>query len=552
MPTFRSNTTSNTTMTVNVYEVGRSGNAVTARVDWSVKLGSGTSNGSSSSNNRTLYIYRSDGVLLGSGLIKNSQAWSSSQTYSGSFVIAFDVGTTLSGGWNLYIQTSTSGTESCIWTNRNYCTEFGFGWSLYWTRAGAPYSPSLSPNPYENRVTFSWGPASAGVNNAIQTYRVYYRINYGGENLADVGNTTSWTPDVSGWGRGTIVDFYVMAVTQRGDNPWSGWSNAVTKNRIPNQPTSPGVPKTSYIPGDIIRVSFANTGDPDNNLVGFEAATDQNETIVGNSASGAATFVDVNTSGWPQGIQRRFRVRSYDAYGIRSPWSSFTTVVTLNTTPYSPEISFPAAGSKVYNKRPHILLAAGTTNDGPKHILCLNDGSEKTTATVSGFSCGANANLASGQKVVYQPLSELTAGTVNIKSRMYDSYLYSSDVIRSFNVLAFVPEDGDLTIPGMKIKAVHISSLQVAIGNLRAAYGLDAVSWTACHAGASKIGNAVFITEMQTALQGVIDRINGWDTSNSNSDISVAWINPSVIGGGVNRVKLRQAIEQLRDIVKQV
>jgi hypothetical protein len=68
--------------------------------------------------------------------------------------------------------------------------------------------------------------------------------------------------------------------------------------------------------------------------------------------------------------------------------------------------------------------------------------------------------------------------------------------------------------------------------------------------GATLISTAAaLITQLQDALQAVIDRINGWDTSSTDFDISVTWISPAADGGGVDRVKLRQAIEQLRSTI---
>ena len=89
---FRSNSSASTTMTVNL-SVWRNGpdspsTIAYATVNWSATLGSATSLGSGS--NRTLYIYRSDGALLGSAVIKNGVAWSSSTTYSGSFKVLTD------------------------------------------------------------------------------------------------------------------------------------------------------------------------------------------------------------------------------------------------------------------------------------------------------------------------------------------------------------------------------------------------------------------------------------------------------------------------------
>ena len=137
---------------------------------------------------------------------------------------------------------------------------------------------------------------------------------------------------------------------------------------MPNTPTSLTLERTSYIPGETIRVYFANNGDPNGNLAGFEAGTDADAQIVGSNASAGATYVDIDTTGWEQGIQRKFRVRAYDALGAKSSWSNYTAEVTMNTAPLPPSIEYPAKGSTVYSKRPRVLLKAAQTNDGPKHI----------------------------------------------------------------------------------------------------------------------------------------------------------------------------------------
>lgn len=553
MPTFRSNSSSSTNLTVNITQIDRGDGWVKYRCNWSVTTGSATSLGNASGNWRNLRIYTGGGALITDQQIKAaSQYWYSSSTYSGSFDFTLGIGTNAAGSASMYIRTNDTGTQSCIWTNPSYCTTFSVGYSEFYTDCGAPANPTVSPNAFENSVTFSWGAAADGVNNAVQTYHLYYRINGGAEIGIDTGKTTSKVLDTSGIARDAVIDFHIAAIARVG-HTWSGWSNQVRKNRVPNTPTSPSVPKTSYIPGEAIPVSFANTGDPDGNLAGFEVATDQNETIVGTNASASATSVNVNTTGWPQGAQRKFRVRGYDAHGVRGAWSNYTATVTLNTDPVAPAIAYPAAGSTVYNQRPHILAAAGAANDGPKHILCINDGTEKTTAANgAAFSSGTSDNLAGGRQVVYLPPANLSVGAASITARMYDSFLYSAAVNRAFSIAALTVTDPNISTAGMKIKAIHITDLQTAINALRAAYGLTAAAFTAVVAGVTPIGNVAIITELQTALQAVIDRINGWDSATATHDLTVAWINPAAAGGGVDSLKLRQAIEQLRAVIPTI
>jgi hypothetical protein len=53
--------------------------------------------------------------------------------------------------------------------------------------------------------------------------------------------------------------------------------------------------------------------------------------IVGTNASGAATSVNVPTTGWAPGQQWQFLARGYDSYGVRGEWSLPTALVMIGT-----------------------------------------------------------------------------------------------------------------------------------------------------------------------------------------------------------------------------
>lgn len=552
MATFRSNSSASTTLTVNITEIGANLTMREFRVDWSVTLGSATSLGSST--NRTLYIKDSVGGLLAAVIIKNNQTWSAGGTYSGSFNFYADVGTYDANTYYWTPSTSSEGTASCVFTQ--YVTSIAVSSAATWTPVTPASACFCTPSPFETNVTFNWTKGVNGINNSILQYLIKYRYNSSAQTaeFGGIGDVASHVRAMTDASRGDTLEFCVRAITQRGDNPYSAWSSPIRRNRLPYTPTSPSVPKTSYLPGEAVRVSFANNGDPDNNLAGFEVATDADTNIVGTRAGAAITYVDVNTTGWAQGTQRRFRVRSYDTFGVRSSWSNYTALVTFNTTPNVSTISFPTAGSTVYNQYPRILLTAGTRNDGPEHILTLHDTfSEKLTKGNGGaFSCGENNDLSSGRKVIYKGPTSYGTGQKTVTSRMYDGYIFSATASRSFNISSLSFTDPTLTTPGMKIKAVHITELQAAINVLRAAYGISAKVYTPVVAGVTKIAINGIIHELQAGLQDVINLINNWDASGSAFDVSVSWINPDAPGGGVDRVKLRQAIEQVRAIIPTI
>lgn len=129
--TYRSDSSSNTTLTLDFTEKSRSGNNVVYTVSWSVKLGSSTSLGSS--HNRILYIYKSDGTLCGQSTIKNGVAWSAGSTYSGSFDVTVNVGGTAAGTVSLYGITNSTSVTSCVWTNRSYCTNISVPFTASFT-----------------------------------------------------------------------------------------------------------------------------------------------------------------------------------------------------------------------------------------------------------------------------------------------------------------------------------------------------------------------------------------------------------------------------------
>lgn len=350
---FRSNSSAYTTMTVNL-SVSRNGpdspsSVAYATVNWSVTTGSATSLGSAT--NRTLYIYRSDGALLGSSVIKNNVYWVESSTYSGSFSIGFDAGTYDAFTWDLYIQTSAEGTQSCIWTNRSYCTNFGVSWPLFWSYASAPTSLSLSPTTYESAVRLSWGGASSGINNGISTYHCYYRYSddsggsWSSETGVDSGGAAYIDINTAAWPRGRLVQFHVYSIAAQ-NLPLSAFSGTAIKNRAPNKPTgTPTTNKSLYSPGETITITFSppSPRDPDSgtsgDIAGYEAkmqypdGTDYNSgQIMGSNASGSATTISVATNtGWQSGVQWKFLVRAYDAYGVRSTWSTASALVLIGT-----------------------------------------------------------------------------------------------------------------------------------------------------------------------------------------------------------------------------
>lgn len=472
-------------------------------------------------------------------------------------------------GFVVYYTGSSSSTRK-YFRSREYATDSS-KWPLLEIDYTAPTAPSqptgggISPNPCISTIRCSWSGAGAGYNNPITNYYLRWYANGASQWEGYVGNTSYYDINISSYGEGTLFSFDVWAIGTY--NPaWSGNLHIgdVIKDRKPYTPSNVSVPKTSYIPGDTIRVSFTNPGDPDGNLAGFEVGMQDalgnwyggssNPTIVCSNASAAATYVDVNTTGWAQGLQWKFFVRGYDAQGLRSAWSaSPSQLVTMNTAPLQPTINFPINSGTVFNPSPRVLLTAGAWNDGVKHtVLTKMNGAaqEATGSTPSRYSCGTNDTLAGNQKVVYSPAASLGQGAgKTITAWMNDGFLDSPVASSALTVAALAFTDPDLSLPHMKIKAVHLTELQTAINTLRVAYGIAPRAFTAIVPNITLVSNTAVIAELQNAVQDIINLINGWDSSNATFDIAITWQTITAPLGGVDPIKLRQAIEQLRSVL---
>jgi hypothetical protein len=217
--------------------------------------------------------------------------------------------------------------------------------TIQYTSPGTPTNLGFNLNTFETSLRLSWSKGANGTNNAITSQDLQYRTSDDGANwsaetsVALGANDTYYdipAATIASWSRGKFVQFRVGSGSVYTSTVYSGYSGTVRKNRIPNTPTGqPTTDKFVYTPGETIILSFTppNPRDPDTGLtgdiVGYEAkmqspdgADYQNGAIVGTNASGAATTINIPTTGWSPGLRWKFLVRGYDSYGVRGNWSA--------------------------------------------------------------------------------------------------------------------------------------------------------------------------------------------------------------------------------------
>lgn len=193
------------------------------------------------------------------------------------------------------------------------------------TPPGKATGLAITPNTFEVNPTLNWVPGVDGYNNSKKGYNIYFRLNGSGWTFVKYTTNTSLVLETEGYARGTQIECRIDTCSNYFAPVASDYSNVATKNRIPSKPTNVILAKPVYVPGELIRISFNSSADPDGNLKGYKVQTSASGKIYSNTTG--AAYVDVDTTGWTPGISYSFNVCAYDALGACSPWSDTVTAL---------------------------------------------------------------------------------------------------------------------------------------------------------------------------------------------------------------------------------
>lgn len=202
------------------------------------------------------------------------------------------------------------------------------------TPPGPPIGLKVSDNPFESSLTLSWQKGVDGTNNPIigQMLECLISDNFSNwipvitTNVGSNANAYTVPPTMHmGWSRGKYFAFRVGSISAYTATVYAPAYCYSKKNIEPSKPTNVILAKPVYVPGELIRISFNSSADPDGNLKGYKVQTSASGKIYSNTTG--AAYVDVDTTGWTPGISYSFNVCAYDALGACSPWSDTVTAL---------------------------------------------------------------------------------------------------------------------------------------------------------------------------------------------------------------------------------
>ena len=435
-------------------------------------------------------------------------------------------------------------------------------WASRTTACGAPTSLAVNTTLSEGNITLSWSGATGGINNAITGMELQYcdsadGINWGEWQALSVvagsagsGSLSASPPSA----RGNYRKFRARTRGAAGSSYYSGWkesTNTLRKNRAPGAPTVQ--PNGTARPESIYSLVWTAATDPDGHTVDYLVSRG----VWNGSAydwlpdiSVSALQHDWDISGYPRGQRLYMVVKAKDSLGAVSDAAGNGVAVYRNQLPVTPSLAFPAAdGAVIYNTTPRIGLTMGADADGDtmagrvavNGVLSVSDGANQGYWSRTGRFSG-------GTKAVVRGASA-PAGARTVQVEAHDGKAAGGSTIRSIFVIVPTWTDGTLTPGETKIKAAHIAELRAAINNIRAYYGLAAVSWTdaALTVGTTKI-KAVHITEMRTAIEQIISLINAFDGTNNIHDLAVPTWTDATLVAGATKIKAAH-IAELRAVI---
>lgn len=206
--------------------------------------------------------------------------------------------------------------------------------------------------------------------------------------------------------------------------------------------------------------------------------------------------------------------------------------------PTAPIINVPTNEKTIYNNRPRFLVTLGTASEAYLNQMI----------TANGYTPSRPAAL-SGQRILFQKSVDALQGTVNFSASTKTQFSESSPIASRTTVYSQpIYTDNPIASGGTRIKAVHMTELRTMINNVRDYYGIPAKKWAEpIIAGTTSFRNwPSHIAEMRSAIEDVVNLVNGWDTTTTALRIVLpAW---KAVAGRPSA----EVMEQLRSVIKML
>lgn len=430
----------------------------------------------------------------------------------------------------------------------------------------APTTLTFEANPFLNTAVLKWSGDLAGVGNNVASYTLGYALSDNGSSFASEVVVTGVTGrqhsiDLTAQPEGKYIRFRVMVIGTGGlSSAWSGYSETGRKNTTPTAPSGITVPQVIDPSNGVFTVSFTDGVDPDNNIVGYEAAMKYPDgtfygepTIVAKSTEGTVGYIGINATTWQRDTYWYIAVRTYDALGLKSEWAVSEGMVQINPLQAIPTIMFPTTNRATYSTRPRVGIKVQQGAPSRQFSLKLNfNNVERSTVgdLSTEFSKTGNA-IQNNTQVLWRLNTALSYLPVVIKDvrtndGVADLPAGSRPSQRTIVITQLSLTDSLLTPNLTQVKAAHINELRNAINTMETYYGLSLTAWSEPIVKDVTNIKSGHITELRLAVDRIIQYVNLFDPDNATNNINpVTWTDPSLLGVVIKA----QHVQEIRNAV---
>jgi hypothetical protein len=427
-----------------------------------------------------------------------------------------------------------------------------------------PTACSLSAAIAETAVILSWSGAKAGSSNAIVGYEIQSSESTDGNSwgawqpLTTVTTaSTSGTLSVDPPGtNGHYRRFQIRTLGAAGEAYYSGWkisSNSLRKNIPPTAPTSFTAAPEVYVTAS---VTLAWSGTVAGTSVIQRYAIQQSESedgAVWGSWETAATVNSSATSGIYQvypstvnGMYTRYRISVTDTLNAVS---GYVVSNTVRKDPYAPPpvLTAPKDGSTTYNSQPRFLIRVENPGGSAQTVYIQTASGTWHNSVDNADHFSVSGTFSSPGVTVYRH-DPLAPGTYTIVVQ-FRSALGSVGMSATRTITIAPSLFEEITAGITHVKASHILTLRHAANAARDYYGLPVYAWSfSVIAGTTQVRDWPYhIQELRAALEGVVEKINGFDPSTSLFDIpAFDWL---PLGVGRPRADVTQQLQSLMTVL---
>ena len=335
-------------------------------------------------------------------------------------------------------------------------------------------------------------------------------------------------------------------------SPWKVSSNSVRKNILATPPSSFTARPEVYAGNQVtLEWSGAIPGTSTIRHYIIQESLSYNQQITWSDWQTVATVVSSATSGSTiitattvPGVFTRYRISVYDSMGGISAYVT-SNVVFRHANPLAPFLEAPKTNSITYNTRPMYLIQTQASPGDAEQTIYVFSANGYWLNSVDNPECFSESGTSvDSVKTIFTEPEEVSPGNHVIEVQCRDQFANSPSVSRSFTLM---PSPFAEIIPSeTHVKAAHVLTLRVAINNLRNYYSLSAYIWSReIVPGRTQVRDwPIHILELRAAVQGIVDKINSFDSMAMGAILApIGWL---PLGTGRPRA---DAMNQMTDLV---